>query len=29
MGMTTVIADTSRMKREIVPHCIYPALKNA
>ncbi len=27
MGMTTVITDTSRMKREIVPALIYPTLK--
>lgn len=27
MGMTSVVADTSRMKREIAPALIYPTLR--
>jgi len=27
MGMTTVITDTSRMKREIAPAPIYPTFR--
>ncbi|MGZ8465007.1 MAG: hypothetical protein ACXWXT_05660 [Candidatus Binatia bacterium] len=27
MGMTTVITDSSRMKREIAPALIYPTLR--
>jgi hypothetical protein len=26
MGMTSVVADTSRMKREIVAELLYPTL---